>query len=356
MVREQRVTKARNAIFSIRKAPATSGNASVKLAVSLFDSKIEPILTYGSIIWGIESNINSIIINGLKEDSQKSTKEQVLEHLKLILTNPDEKVNLDIVKRMGRKNKENQVRPILVKFKDYHIKEKIIYNGKCDPNSISLKDNSNSNAFSRIQLVQDNFIKFTLNLPRNCSNFISRSEVGMFPLNVKIWTQMVKYFLRLYQGTNNEIIDDTAICAISINSRWVQTITRLLKANGYAYVLHSPKNVDRNKLSDKFLQQCKDNYLQNLYYSGSDRIDSYLSLTEDTDKYQFQTYLDKIRIVEHRTTLTRLRTGCTYLTTDTGRFNNDTPKHQRICPLCNAIGVEDTNQFLFQCRKRQIIE
>ena len=161
---------------------------------------------------------------------------------------------------------------------------------------------------------------------------------------------MVKYFLRLCQGTNNEIIDDAAICTISINSRWVQTITRLLKTNGYAYVLHNPKNVDRNKLSEKFLQQCKDNYLQNLYYSGSDRIDSYLSLKEDTDKYQFQTYLDKIRIVEHRTTLTRLRTGCTYLTTDTGRFN-DTPKHERICPLCND-GVEGTNHFLFQCRKK----
>ena len=207
MVREQRVTKARNAIFSIRKALATSENVSVKLTMSLFDSKIGPILTYGSIIWGIESNINSIIINGLKEDSEKSTKEQALEHLKLILTNPDEQVNLDMVKRMGRKNKENQIRPILVKFKDYHIKENIIYSGKCDLNSISLKDNSNSNAFSGIQHVQDNFTKFTLNLPKNCSNFINRSEVGKFPLNVKIWTQIVKYFLRLCQGTNNEIID-----------------------------------------------------------------------------------------------------------------------------------------------------
>ena len=62
------------------------------------------------------------------------------------------------------------------------------------------------------------------------------------------------------------------------------------------------------------------------------------------------TYLDKIRIVEHRTTLIRLRTGCTYLATDTGRFN-DTPKHERVCPLCKD-GVEDTNHFLFQCRKK----
>ena len=151
-------------LASEKQHQATSGNVSVKLAMSLFDSKVELVLTYGSIIWGIESNINSITINGLKEDSEKSTKEQVLEHLKLILTNPDEQVRLDIVKRMGRKH------------------------------------NSNSNAFSGIQLVQDNFIKFTLNLPKNCSNFISRSEVGKYSLKFKIWTQMVKYFLRLCQS------------------------------------------------------------------------------------------------------------------------------------------------------------
>ena len=51
MVREQRVTKARNAIFTIRKALATSGNVSVKLAMSLLDSKIKSVLTYGSIVW-----------------------------------------------------------------------------------------------------------------------------------------------------------------------------------------------------------------------------------------------------------------------------------------------------------------
>ena len=75
------------------------------------------------------------------------------------------------------------------------------------------------------------------------------------------------------------------------------------------------------------------------------------TLKQDDDKYQFQTYLYKIRIVEHGTTLTRLRTGFTYLTTDTGRIT-DTIKHERICPFCND-GVEDTNHFLFQCNKNK---
>ena len=38
----------------------------VKLRMNLLDSKIEIILTYGSIIWGIENSNNSIIISCLK--------------------------------------------------------------------------------------------------------------------------------------------------------------------------------------------------------------------------------------------------------------------------------------------------
>ena len=44
----------------------------------LFNSKIEPILTYGSIIWGIERNNNSIVIEGLKESNQANLKEKVV--------------------------------------------------------------------------------------------------------------------------------------------------------------------------------------------------------------------------------------------------------------------------------------
>ena len=63
LAKEERVLKAKKAIFTIRQALTTSGNVSVNLAMKLFDSKIEPILKYGSIIWGIESSNNLIINN-----------------------------------------------------------------------------------------------------------------------------------------------------------------------------------------------------------------------------------------------------------------------------------------------------
>ena len=74
---------------------------------------------------------------------------------------------------------------------------------------------------------------------------------------------------------------------------------------------------------------------------------NYPALKENSDNYQFQAYLEKIKIVEH---LTRLRTGCTYLAINTGRYEK-TPKNDRKCPLCQQ-GIEDSSHFLFQCLKK----
>ena len=74
IVKKERNIKTRKEIFSIIQALATSGNVSIKLAMKLFDSKIEPMLTYGSIIWEIENSNNTIIIDGLKEVEREATK------------------------------------------------------------------------------------------------------------------------------------------------------------------------------------------------------------------------------------------------------------------------------------------
>ena len=101
-MKKERNIKARKAIFSIRQALATSGNASVKLAMKLFNSKIEPILTYGSIIWGIENSNNTIIIDGLKEVEQETTKNQVAKVFRECFRDNFEP-ELELIKRIGKK-------------------------------------------------------------------------------------------------------------------------------------------------------------------------------------------------------------------------------------------------------------
>ena len=55
-----RVEKAKKAIFAVTRALKTTQNVSARLAISIFDKQIQPILTYGCQLWGIP-NCNSTI-------------------------------------------------------------------------------------------------------------------------------------------------------------------------------------------------------------------------------------------------------------------------------------------------------
>ena len=64
-------------------------------------------------------------------------------------------------------------------------------------------------------------------------------------------------FYAYHRKPENEIVDDAFDCAILINSRWIQTITRLLKSNGFADSLNNPSNVNKETFAKQFLQRCK---------------------------------------------------------------------------------------------------
>ena len=80
--------------------------------------------------------------------------------------------------------------------------------------------------------------------------------MGKLPLNLKIWSQMVKYLYDL-QGTNNKILDNASIHTAQINTRRMQTLSRLLKTNGFAYVLFNTQNLNRDQLSKQLYQDVK---------------------------------------------------------------------------------------------------
>ena len=336
LAKEERVLKARKAVFTIRQALTTSGNVSVNLAMKLFDSKIEPVLTYGSIIWGIESSNNLIIIDGLKEANDKTTKDLVNRLILGTITYQGEIPPIGFEKRLGRKTNIGN-RKILVKFVHYQDKEKILCNPVVEP-SISIKANFFPSACKDIQMINDKYIKYAINLPKRCSNLISRAEVGKYPIQFKVWSQMIKYFIRVAQGTRNIIVNDAFACAIAQNTRWIQTAMRLLKVNGFYDAFLYPHDINKDSFKKTFMKRCQDNYLQELRFSEGTKINEYLNLQEN-ENYQYQSYLEKIRIVEHRKTVTKLRAGITCLSVEKGRHQN-LLREKRVCPVCEN-GIED---------------
>ena len=64
---------------------------------------------------------------------------------------------------------------------------------------------------------------------------------------------LIEILIRLKQGTNNNILDNASIHAAQINTRWMQTLPRILKTNWFAYVLFNTQNLNGDQLSKQFL-------------------------------------------------------------------------------------------------------
>ena len=66
--------------------------------MSLFNSKIEPIPTYGSVIWGVESNNYSVLIKRSEEVNKQNTREQVEKLFRQVLEENEVNMNLETIK------------------------------------------------------------------------------------------------------------------------------------------------------------------------------------------------------------------------------------------------------------------
>ena len=317
---------------------------SIKLAKKLFESKIQPILTYESIILGVEKSTNTVTLNGLEyDDTLKSIKKFIQTFFSTLWNGycPE----LDLVKRFGRKS--DKERPIFIKFSHFQDKENLLYCTRNLPQGIQLCDNYKTDSCEEIKQVQDKFLKHCIGVTNNCYNVISRAELGKFPLQLKVHSQMIKYFLRLTHSTANDVINDAFICAKEINSQYFQTVTKLLKSNGFSYVISSPLSVDKHKFDKEFYTGLKDNYIQEFRYSSSSKTSDYGCLYLDLNSYEFQNYLDNITNIDHRKTLIKLRTGNYCLFIEKGRYEN-IDRRERLCLLCSKE-VEDLMHFIFKC-------
>ena len=122
---------------------------------------------------------------------------------------------------LGKKNweKTDPGRSILIKFRNIQDKEKLLYEPDDIPNGIKIRDNYKSNGCLEILQVHYRYIKCSINVPRKSCNMISRAELSKFLIQLKVHAQMVKFFIRLAQGTSNDLLNDTFKCTMDNNSQ-----------------------------------------------------------------------------------------------------------------------------------------
>ena len=184
-----RVMKAKRVSNMVLQALRTNENVSVRLALSLFDKQITPILRYGCPIWSLPDSQNLIYL--INQPEGDNTKDIVF---KAIFEKLGKRVSFVYTRRVGR-NKSDTNRHILIRLKNYCGKDDLLSSAG---NSPYVFENFTAEYKNEIEKVHTSFMKRTLNVSKYSSNKCMYAKLARFPLSHNAWGLGIKYRLRLY--------------------------------------------------------------------------------------------------------------------------------------------------------------
>ena len=184
---QDRILKASRVSHMLLQALSTNRNISSRLALSLFDKQILPVLMYGSSVWGVPRTQNLIYLEN--QDENNITRAIVTTVLSSIVNRP---VPFEYARRVGRQNADERPRKILVKLKSYDDKLEIL--GLTNSHNYVIS-NFVENDYS-IEKVHNDFSKKALNVSKYASNSAIQSELGRYPITIAAKGFVIKYWLK----------------------------------------------------------------------------------------------------------------------------------------------------------------
>jgi len=93
------------------------------------------------------------------------------------------------------------------------------------------------------------------------------------------------------------------------------------------------------------LERVKDTYLQQNLFTRKNKEETVFSRTKG--KYEAERYLS-LKNFEHRSAITKLRTGAHDLLIEKGKWLH-LELHERVFKFCECSKIEDESHFLFEC-------
>ena len=184
-------------------------------------------------------------------------------------------------------------------------------------------------------------MKRTLNVSKYSSNKCMYGELARFPLSHNAWGLGIKYWLRLYNGTNNTLLNNCYRLNVEENHQWVQNIQYILTSNGFGDIWSNPQivcgefhKVLKIRLNDQFIQEWQG------AISTSSRFVTRRALSID---YKLPVYINQISNPDIRLIYTRLRADLNILST-----SRASKKQYETCPLCQSQ-PETVTHFILRC-------
>ena len=245
-----------------------------------------------------------------------------------------------------------------IKLFDSLVKPILLY--ACEAWADSLKiDNNIKNLLLRNKLekFQITVMKQLLAVSRKTTNLSILLELGRYPITINMQYQAIKYFTRfpylnkdrlLYKSYEEEI-KSYENKNTNFISYIVKTLNNIGMSNIWITQIRNPKSEEPKKsLTTKILTRLRDISTQSIFQETHNPDGGKLQfLNSLKDTYHPESYL-KIKKLENRRALTKLRTSNHNLAIETGRWTK-TERQHRLCVQCNQHKVEDEMHFLFEC-------
>ena len=328
-----RILKAQNAIYAINRACATANTSSIHVRKKLYKSKIFPILTYGSAIWGPSTN------NRLQVTQNNDINKE-------IIRNEIKYIGIQIQDiRTNRTNKTSGS----FKCNTYDDKLLLLQNRSLR-SDMQLTSPPFDMHHPKIEIFLNSAIKMLLGIKKCAHNAIARIHISWKPISLSMWMATVKYWLRSYEPTSNLLLKSSFDEMHESNSLWKDGIQHILCSNGMQNIWQSPRH-DRKDATLKYIKtRLTDTEIQRSQSEvrGSKKLSKmlqYLTITNELPNYQ-----QLVHDPRHKKTLTKLRTHTHCLQTETGSYTKDeTDPGKYNCPMCDMKVPEDVSHFLCTC-------
>ena len=207
-----------------------------------------------------------------------------------------------------------------------------------------------------LEKIHLKYLKRTLNVKVSSSNLAIYSELGRFPLDIKVKYKILKYWKRILEFDENHPV------RIAYNT--LTELERIGKRNWCSQVKEILTEVGRGDswvdqtLSDSNLHAAKETMYRNFMnlcmedinnVEKNPKLRTYRLFKKE---YKLENYLSQHKNLSHTLALVRFRISSHNLAIETGRYTRPkTPEKDRLCIYCNENQVENEEHFLLHCSK-----
>ena len=196
------------------------------------------------------------------------------------------------------------------------------------------------------------FYKDMLGLPPNASTISVYGETGTFPLWLRFYYQVIKYYIRAHNNAPPLVSEALTILKHLPSKRknWNIRVSEIITKYTSSQCINASQinmSIVKMKLQESYIDSWKEKLWNDSRQNGGNKLRTYRLFKMD---FSWELYLSSIIKRSHLVAMARFRASCHSLAIETGRYHKPPiPPECRICIYCNSGKVDDELHFITEC-------